>query len=115
MSRSVETSFSNTQDILNILTGSLLENEQDGEPVTFRNEQIFQATAWQMNGQIIYYSKSRLGACPLQQCMSSLTKFYVQVPGAFDPTSASKFLEQMAETLMKSDSCKNRSDCRGDD
>ena len=34
--------FSNTQDILDILTGSLLENEQYGEPVIFaRRRQIF--------------------------------------------------------------------------
>ena len=45
MSRSVETcirgchsfSFSNTQDTLNIVTGSVLEHEQDGEPVKMRD------------------------------------------------------------------------------
>ena len=47
-SRSVETckscqnfSFSNTQDILNILTGNLLDNEQDGEPALMRDEEQF--------------------------------------------------------------------------
>ena len=29
----------NTKDILNILTGRLLENEQDGEPVIMRDEE----------------------------------------------------------------------------
>ena len=32
-------SFSNTQDILNILTGSFLENEWDGEPAILRDEE----------------------------------------------------------------------------
>ena len=49
MSRSVETCvrvgqnclFSNTQDILNILTGSLLQNEQGGEPAVVRDEERF--------------------------------------------------------------------------
>ena len=30
--------FSNTQDILNIVTGNLLENEQDGEPVILHDQ-----------------------------------------------------------------------------
>ena len=49
MSRSVETyirgwqndPFSNTQDILNILSGSLLENEQEGEPVIMLDGEQF--------------------------------------------------------------------------
>ena len=41
MSRSVETNSRgcHTQDMLNILTGSLLENEQDGESVILRDEE----------------------------------------------------------------------------
>ena len=34
-------SLSNTLDILNILIGCLLEDEQDGEPVTVRDEEQF--------------------------------------------------------------------------
>ena len=54
VSRSIETcirgcqnySFSNAQDILNILTGSLPENEQDGERVFFcATKEGFQANA----------------------------------------------------------------------
>ena len=63
-----EYSCSNTKDILNILTGSLSENEHDGESVIFGTKKMFRRMPGQMvNGKIIYCSRSRLGASSLQK------------------------------------------------
>ena len=85
MSRSVQTcirgcqdfSFSNTQDILNILTGSLLGNEQNGEQVILREEEQFSDEGLTDGEWKNYQSKSPFGACSAQS-MSSQTQFSAQ-------------------------------------
>ena len=98
-------SIPSAQDVLNILTGSLLENDQDGEPLFLSGEEIFSGECL-TDGEckLIHHSLSHLGACPQRTCMSSQAG-----PGALGTISASKKFEQTAEAAMKSDNCKNRS------
>ena len=52
---------SHTQDMLNILTGSLLQTEQHGEPVVVHDEEKFSGECLtDEEGKIIHDSRSRL-------------------------------------------------------
>ena len=100
MSRSVETclsgcqnySFSNTQDTLvDILTGILLEHEQDGDSQFARRRKISKRMPdrWEVEKPSIA-RKSQMGACSLQKCMSSETQAQVKNLGREDRSSHEK-------------------------
>ena len=112
MSRFVETYIrgcqdhagSNMQDMQNILNGSLLDNEQDGEPVILQDEEQFPdegLTDDEWNHHLL-----------LEEPTGSMFTTNVQVfsdsvfctgRGALDPVSASKSWDEKAEAIMKSD------------
>ena len=63
-------SCSHTYDILNILTGSILENRHDEEPVIMRVEEQFSDEGLahdEWSNHLKKNSKSRLEACQLQK------------------------------------------------
>ena len=70
--------FSNTQDILNILTGSILENEQDGEPVILCDEERFSGeglTYCKLQTNTVHTRLSLLFLhCALSHCGSSIER-----------------------------------------
>ena len=86
MSRSVETcirgcqndSFSSTQDVLNILTVSVLEHEQDGEPLHLRKEETCSRECL-TDGVISVTRRAGWEHCSPQKCMSSKTQSSAQV------------------------------------
>ena len=89
-------SFSNTEDLLNILTGRLSENEQDGEPVILGDDEIFSSEC------LTDEEWKHL----LQKCTSSLTQSSASGPWALDSVSASTFLEKKAEAAINSENYK---------
>ena len=57
--------------MLNILTGGIVANEQDGEPVILRDEERF-------SGECLKDGELKMGACSQQKCMSSHTQSSAQ-------------------------------------
>ena len=82
--RGCQNSFlSNTQDVLNLLIGSVLEDEQNEESLMLHDGGAFQAKSWQMmNGKVIDVWKSRLEAWSQAKYMSSQTQFFCTGPVA---------------------------------
>ena len=97
-------SFSNTQDIVNILTGSILENEQDGEPVIVRDTEPFSDEGL-TDGE---WKHLLLEESITAQVNVFSDSVFCTGPGALDPISASKLREKKAEAVMKSDNCKKQ-------
>ena len=94
--------------MLSILIGSLLENEQHGEPVILHDEGHFQEKAWKMMiGHVIDNLKRRWTSMLIAKVHLFAASVFCTSPGALDPTSASQFLEMKAEAFMKSNKCKN--------
>ena len=56
-----------------------------------------------MHGTIIYFSKSRIGGCSLQQRMSSPAQFCAQVPVHWIQAVLLGIWEKKADTVMTSD------------
>ena len=117
MSRIVETHtrcchasyFTDTQDFLNMLIGSLLEDEQNEEPVILHDRGHCSGEGPEMmSGRVIYFVKSRLEACSKPKCMSSPTQFSAQVQGQWIQPAHPKLEKMKAEAGMNKFSCKNR-------
>ena len=72
MSRSVETYIR----FSDIFTGSLLENEQDEEPVVMRDGGQFPDEGLTHDERNVFYDlKTQMEACTQPKCMSSQTQF----------------------------------------
>ena len=122
-SRSVETgvrgchdySFSDPQDLLNILTASLLENEQGGEPDILRGEE-------RCSGECLtdgeWKDHPLLGG-PFGSMLTARVHVFSDSvfctrPGVLNRLSSADIWEQKAEAVMKRDKkCKNRIDIAG--
>ena len=98
-------SFSTTQVILNTLTGSLLENEQHGEPGILRAKKDFQATGeWEHH----LFLEEPIGSMLTAKVHSFSDSVFSTSPGALDPANASQIWEHKAEAAMNNDNCKSR-------
>ena len=102
-------SFSNTQDILSILTGSLHDMSRRCEG-QFSAEGL---TEDELEKSSITRRADWKHALTAAQSACRLRLGFLHRSEAMDPNSASKVWEKKAEAVMKSDTCKNRNDIAG--
>ena len=117
MSRSVESCIrvvSNTQDMLYVLTGRLLEHEQDEQPVIMRDEGPLPCeglTDEEWENHLLF--EETIGCMLTAKVLVSSDSVFCTGPGAVDAKSALDIWKKNAEDVVTSNSCNNRNDIAG--